>query len=168
MAESPIVRTKRDGIITITDGTRTYVVAYEPGNFSVDFPLEEVLNFLDRGVIGTTPSLRLGDDKPMTGAFSSYLRDIMDTAGSPTYTTLMDLAVVPTGRYVASNWTSTLGSSSDVKTWTIQFTIDGTFAGESDKTMSLTFVVLRAKMSEGDPDMVEISFTSYQVRPTFA
>lgn len=168
MAESLIVRTKRDGIITITDGTKTYVAAYEPGNFSADFPLEDVLLFLDRGVIGTTPSLRLGDDKPMTGAFSVYLRDMMDTAGSPTYTTIMDLSIVPTGRYVASNWTSTIGSSSDVKTWTIQFTVDGTFAGESDKTMSFTFCVLRAKLAEGDPSMVDVSFTSYQVRPTFA
>lgn len=166
MAESTVVRTKRDGIITLTDGTRTYVVAYEPGNFQVDIPDTAINLFLDRGVIGTTPSIRKGDESPMTGSFSAYLRDIFDSAGSPSYTTLLDLCVIFSGEYAASNWTSTIGSASDVTTWTLQWTVDGTAFGESDKTLTFAFVKLTAKVSEGDPNMIEVSWTSYQKHPT--
>ena len=168
MAESTIVRTKRDGIIAITDGTRTYTVAYEPGNFTADIPDVAVNLFLDRGVIGTTPSIRKGDEAPMSGSFSAYMRDILDTAGSPTYVTLLDLCLILSGEYAATTWVSTIGASSDVTTWTLTWLVDGTFAGESDKTMTFTFTVLRAKISEGDPNMIEVSWTSYQKHPTIA
>jgi len=165
MAESTVVRVKRDGQTAILDsgGANTYTVSYEPGDFSYDSPQEGVNLFLDRGVIGGTPSLRYGDDAPMTFSFSAYLRDLGDTGVA--YATLLDICHVYAGGHVATTWTSTLGVASDVKTWTVTLTIDGASFGEADKTLTFKYAVLRASVSEGDPDSISVSGTSYQVRP---
>lgn len=163
--ESVVVRVKRDGQILISDSgaAHTYVVAYEPGDFSYNVADYTVNTFLDRGEIGATPSIRIGDEAEMSGAFSAFLRDLGDTAN--TYATLLDVAHRYVGRYVASQWASTMGTASDVFTVTIQFTIDGSPFGEADKTVTFPFCVLRANMAEGDPNKVAASFTSKAVRP---
>lgn len=172
MAESTVVRHKRDGVIILksSGGSFTYTVAYEEGNFSFDIPLETVENYLDRGrladSVGGTPSIRKGDDQPITGSFTAYLRDIGDTGA--TYATLPDIGVRFTSGYVATNWTSTIGNASDVETITIDFTIDGTPFGESDKTLSFTFAVIRTSFAEGSPDTVSATFTSYILRPVLS
>jgi len=166
MPESTVVRVKRDGQILVTDGSKSYTVAYEPGDFKFTVPLESVNVYLDRGVMsdGTRPSLRKVDDQPVTFSFSAYLRDI----GSSTYTTLADLAIRFASYYVTSNWTSTLSGYGDVETVTVQLTIDGGIAGEADKTLSFPFSVIRADAAEGDPDTVSITGTAYVLRPTLA
>lgn len=163
MAESTVVRVKRDGQILLADSgaAHTYTVAYEPGDFSYSVPGYTVNSFLDRGEIGSTPSLRIGDEQPITGSFSAYLRDLGDTAG--TYATLLDIAHVYASKYVASNWVSTLGANSDVFTITISLTIDGSPFGEADKTVTFNFCVFRANAKEGDPNTVDCTFTSYGV-----
>lgn len=164
MAESTVVRTKRDVQIVITDGTRTYTVAYEPGDFNLDIPLQAVNMFLDRGVIGSTPSIRLGDDQPVTFSFSAYERDIYSTTDA----TLMDLCVVPSGSLVGTTWTSTIGTSSDVKTWTVTVTIEGSDFGGSDRTWTLPYSTIRASRSDGDPNVINVSGTCHQLRPTMS
>jgi len=164
MPEGTVVRTKRDGIIAITDGVNTYTVAYEPGDFTFDVPLETVLRFLDRGVIPATPSIRKGDDQPCTFSWSVYLRDLVDAA----FATLLDTAVQFSGGYVDGNWTSTIGNASDVTTWTVNWTLEGSDFGGSDVTLSFPYSWLRASAAEGDPDTVNISGTSEVLRPTFA
>lgn len=168
MAESTTIKTKRDGQWLIADSgsVHTYTVAYEPGDGQYSVPDYTVNMFLDRGVIGSTPSLRIGDEQAMTLGFSAYLRDVGDTANA--YATLMDIAHRYDGRYVATNWTSTLGTNSDVFTVTISLTIDGAFAGEADKTITFPFCVLRANVKEGDPNTIDISATSHAVRPTLS
>lgn len=168
MAESTVVRVKRDGQILLADSgaAHTYTITYEPGDFAYTVPDYTVINPLDRGEIGATPQLRIGDEQPMTGSFSAYMRDVGDTAN--TYATLLDVAHRYVGRYVASNWTSTHGTNGDVFTITIQFTIDGSPFGESDKTVTFPFCVFRANVSEGDPNTVACTFTSYAVRPTIS
>lgn len=168
MAESTIIRTKRDGQWLIADSgaAHTYTVAYEPGDGQYTVPDYAVNLFLDRGIIGSTPSIRQGDEAPMTLGFSAYLRDLGDTANS--YSTLLDIAHRYAGRYVESNWTSTLGTNSDVFTVTINLTLDGSFCGEADKTISFPFCVVRANVKEGDPNTVDVSATSYAVRPTLS
>ena len=165
MPESTVVRVKRDGQIMLADSgaARTYTVAYEPGDLAYSVPDYTVNMFLDRGEIGATPSLRIGDEQAMTGSFSAYMRDLGDTAGG--YATLLDVAHRYVGKYVASNWTSTLGSASDVFTITITLTIDGSPFGEADKSVTFPFCVFRANAKEGDPNTVEASFTSHAVRP---
>lgn len=168
MAESTIIRVKRDGQILLADSgaIRTYTIAYEPGDFNYAVPDYTVINPLDRGEIGTTPSLRIGDEQPMTGGFSAYMRDLGDTANA--YATLLDVAHRYLTRYVATNWVSTMGANSDVFTITIQLTIDGSPFGEADKTLTFPFCVFRANGAEGDPNTVSCTFTSYAVRPTLS
>lgn len=168
MAESTVVRVKRDGQILLADSgaVHTYTIAYEPGDFSYNVPDYTVINPLDRGEIGATPQLRIGDEQAMTGAFSAYFRDPGDTANA--YATLLDIAHRYTSRYVATNWTSTHGTNGDVFTITISFTLDGSPFGEADKTLTFPFSVLRSNVAEGDPNTVSSTFTSYAVRPTLA
>ena len=118
MPESTTIRTKRDGQIAILDngGSNTYTVAYEPGDFKFDVPGEGVGMYLDRGVIGATPSLRYTDQQAMSLGFSAYLRDIGDSAGSPTYATLPDICHPYASGYVDTTWVSTMGANGEVFT----------------------------------------------------
>jgi len=165
MPESTVVRTKRDGQIAYLDagGVNSYTVAYETGDFSLDVPDTAISLYLDRGVIGTTPSIRKGDEGPMTFSHTAYLRDVADPAAA--HATLLDVCHQYAGAYVIANWTSTIGNSSDVVTWTTTLTIDGSAFGESDRTLTLNYSVPRASLSEGDPDTVNVSGTSYQKLP---
>ena len=162
MPESSVHYVKRDGVITFSDlgGVNSYTVAYEPGDLSLDVPDTGVNNYLDRGRIGAVPSLRLSDDAPITGSFTVYMRDI---AGAD-YATLLDIAHRYAGGYVATNWVSTLANS-DVVTFDMSVTYSGTDVGKADQGFILPYVVLRASVSEGDPNTISCSFTSYAVKP---
>ena len=170
MAESTVIRTKRDGVITISDsgGSHSYIVAYEPGDFSFDVPLEGSTLILDRGSIGTTPSLRKADDQPVTFGFSAYWRDLSDVAGSPAYATLADICIRFASDYVTSNWTSTLGTASDQFTVTVTLAIEGSDFGGADQTLTFAYSVIRASAAEGDPNTITVSGTCNQLRPTIA
>ena len=82
MAESTIVKTKRDGTITIEDGTTptalSYTVAFEAGDLSLTIPGRTVNLFLDRGELTNPPQIRYGDDQVPTGTFTAQLRDVSD------------------------------------------------------------------------------------------
>jgi len=169
MAESLVVRTKRDITITITDGSDTYTVAYEPGDLNVDIPLYSVENFLDRGAfpaVGTKPSIRKGDDAPMTFSFSAYERNWYSASD---HATLWDIAVrFATPSFVVDNFASTMGTSSDVETYTVQLSQEGSDFGESDITMTLLYSSLRGSRADGYPNTISISGTSFQLKPTIA
>jgi len=164
MAQSNVVRTKRDVQLALLDsgGTNRLTLDLEPGDFNFAAPEVAIINNLDRGEIGATPSLRKGDEAPITGGFSAYFRDPGDTAGTKTYATLLDAIIRFTAGYVDTTWVSTLGNQSDVDTWTIQYTINGSAFGESDKTLSFPYAVLRlGSFQEGDTTTVNATFTSY-------
>lgn len=165
MAESTVIRTKRDALITVTDGTNTYTVAREVGDFKFDVPRQGILLNLDRGSMGSTPSLRLGDDQPMTLGWTQFLTDL---GGGTSYQTILDLLLELLSGYTLTSWTSTLGNQSDVKTWTVKWTVDGASFGESDKTYTFAFVTLRGSVAEGDPNTVTVTGTSYQLKPTLS
>lgn len=168
MAESTTIRTKRDGQIALLDngGANTYTVAYEPGDFSFDVPHEGVNLFLDRGVIGATPSVRYGDQQPMSFSFSCHLRDVGDTAAG--YATLPDICHPYASGYVETTWVSTLGANAEPFVVTCQLTIDGTAFGEADKTLAFAYCSIRGSGSEGDPNTYNVSGTSYQLRPVLS
>jgi hypothetical protein len=161
MAEPLAVRTKQDGILTITDGTTIYTVAVEAGDFNYTVPDHNVTSVLDRGRFTAAPILRRGDDQPVTGGFSVYHRDNPNA----TDLTILDLAMELSGTVAAGMTTTT--ANSDVKTYTLAFTIDGTWNGEADKTATFSNCVLRASVQEGDPNVVTVSFTTYQPTPIF-
>lgn len=163
MAESTIVKTKRDGTIQISDlaDANSYTVAYEAGDLSITLPGPAVISPLDRGQFGDPPSLRYSDDQPITGTFTAYLRDLTDDG----YTTLAEI-LMQTGD-VANNWTSTLGNNREVFTLTLEWTIAGLVHGDAaDHVLTLPYCVVTGSLSEGDPNQISISFTSYSVYPT--
>jgi hypothetical protein len=169
VAESDKVRTKRDVQMLISDlgGSHTYTPAWMPGDLSWAGGEYEVISTLDKGDFTSTPSLRKGNEQPLTGAFSVFLRDVGDTANA--YATMAELCAPITGRYVATTWVSTLGATADVFTVTLTVTIDGSFAGEADKSLTFTYVVLRSGGTQtGDPSTQTINWTSYQSRYTLS
>lgn len=163
MAISTIVKTKRDGTITITDGgANTFTVAYEAGDLNISIPGAAANNFLDRGQITATPSVRYGDDQPVTGSFTAYLRDLSDAA----YETLTEI-ICQTG-HVGTTWVSTLGASAEVFTCKITWTIEGSDhgGGETDHVCVLNHCYVTGSLAEGDPNTVSLDFTSFSVYPT--
>lgn len=162
MAERTTIFTKRDGVLSIADsgGAHSYTVAYELGDFSLTIPDAAEALFLDRGRIGTTPSVRLTDDQPMTFSFTAYLRDV---AGAD-YATLLDICHRYSGGYVATNWVSTL-TGSDVFCLDLTFVLDNAVVGGADITMELNFCSIHANIQEGDPNSISISGTSYSLKP---
>ena len=82
MAYSTLPKTRRDGVITLSDGTTptavTLEIAYEEGNVTFDTPKAAQTVIRDRGTITT---VRKGDDEPSaTGSFSAYFRQFTDGA----------------------------------------------------------------------------------------
>jgi hypothetical protein len=77
------------------------------------------------------------------------------TDGSDTYT-------------VVNNFASTMSTSSDVETYTVQLSQEGSDFGESDITMTLLYCSLRGSRADGYPNTISISGTSFQLKPTIA
>ncbi|MCP3958826.1 MAG: hypothetical protein GY719_13315 [bacterium] len=159
MSVSTIVKTKRDGTLTVSGNLadQSLTVAFEAGDFQVQIPGPAVNVFLDRGQLGTTPSLRYGDDQPITGSFTAYLRDLTDGAEAT-------LEGIITNSGKATEWESTLGDGAKVQTYKILWTI----ADDADHTLELDHCVITGSLGEGDPDTVSLTFTSYQSYPTVA
>jgi len=160
MAESNAVRTKQDAIITITDGTTTYTVAKEAGDLNASIPGYNLTAPLDRGRFTTSPTIRRGDDQPISIGFSIYLRDLPNA----TNLTLPDLCMDLSGTVAAGMTTTT--TDSDVRTWTVTYTIDGTWNGEADRGLTFPNTVLRATMQEGDPSTISVTGVCHQPFPT--
>jgi len=162
MPETNTVRVKRDTVITLSDqgGVNSYVIAYEPGDLSVDTPDTAVNFFLDRGRFGAVPSLRLGDEAPVTISFSAYLRNV----SGADFATLLDIAQRFDGGYVESEWVSTLAG--DVFTVTCDILISGADIGEADEQLRYEYCVVRASFADGDPSSVSVTLTSHQRRGT--
>lgn len=167
MPESNFIRTKRHAQIMHFDlgGVHTYTISREAGDFTLDAPGEEVLLFLDRGVIGDPPDLANGDEAPMTWGYSAYLRDLGDTAAQPDYATLPDICFRYSGKYVASSWISTMMSYGDAITFGTSYSVDGSIFGEADKTITLPHNKIRGGFAEGDPGTFNVTGTCYAARP---
>lgn len=164
MAESTITKTKRDGTLLIEDGTGTpltYTVAFEAGDFALTVPGRTVNLFLDRGVITSPPNIRYGDDQPLTFTFTAQLRDVSDATDATLPAILMDTGIV------GSTWVSRGGANGEVKTFRLTWTIEGTDHGDTaDHTLVLDYCYITGSVSEGDPSIVSISGTCYELYPT--
>ena len=166
MAESNIVKTKRDGTITIEDGTTptalSYTVAFEAGDLSLTIPGKTVNLFLDRGELTNPPQIRYGDDQVPTGTFTAQLRDVSDATDVTLASILLDSGVV------GSTWVGRGGTDREVKTFKITWTIEGTDHGDAaDHTIELDYCYITGSIGDGDPSTISINFTSYgAVYPT--
>jgi hypothetical protein len=158
MAYSTAPKVRRDGVIKLRDGTTptpvSLTVSYEEGNFSFDQTKSDRIVIRDRGTIG---SVRRGDDQPITGSFTIYMRQFTSaSAGS-----VLDF-INKTGSY-SSNVSSSSAVSTDEYAINIIFEVDGDAVGDDDGDTIATFdtCICLAAFSEGDPNQITISFECY-------
>ena len=157
MAYSTAPKVRRDGKITLKDGTGTPVtleVAYEEGNFSFDQTKSDRIIIRDRGTIG---SVRKGDDQPITGSFTIYMRQFTSaSAGS-----VLDF-INKTGSYSANTSVSSTVST-DEYAINIVFEVDGDAVGDDDGDTTATFdtCICTASFAEGDPNQITVNFECY-------
>jgi len=173
MALSGIVKTKRDGAISIGEdgafdvggGTGDDVamksiltIDCEVGDWSCSVAGESVSAFLDRGSFGASPKLRAGDDQAITGSFSLHFRDFGGASDAEATQTFLRTA----SSDIVANWTST-NDGPDVYTYMLRYRADD---GTNTYTLVLDNVHITGEISEGDPTTVNCSFTAYQARPS--
>lgn len=159
MAISSVVKNYRDGTLTFSDATTptplSMTVQYESGDFSLSGlgTLRETTTYLDRGEFG---SLRNTARSFPSGSFSAHFTDLTDATGG----TLYDVATI--SGYFAS-MVSTLGIASDVKTYKLVWTCEGSNFGDSgDHVLTLNDVhVTGVDVAEGDPTSYTINFVVY-------
>lgn len=179
MGISSVVKTKRDGELTfgalsggafnlatgaLLAGAKSLTVAYEAGDFNLSIPGPAVSSFLDRGQFTSPPSVRYGDDQPMTWSFTAHLRDLSDAA----YATLEEI-LLQSG-YVGANWESTLGAAAgcaEVFAIGLRWKILGTtHCDASDHMIILQYNTITGSLAEGDPNTISLSGTDYEVYPS--
>ena len=148
MPESTQIRVKRDGQIILSDdgAVNTYTIGYEPGDLTINVP--------------DTNGDRRYDDAPCELSFSAYLRNV----SGEDFATLLDIAHRYEGGHVESTWAST--SAGDVFTVNCSVVFSGAELGEADEQLDFAFCVVRASLSEGDPNTVNVTITSYVTKPT--
>ena len=158
MAYSTAPKVRRDGKITLKDGTSptpiSLEVAYEEGNFSFDQTKSDRIVIRDRGTIG---SVRKGDDQPITGSFTIFMRQFTSTsAGS-----VLDF-INKTGNY-HTNVSASSSVSTDEYSINIEFEVDGDAVGDTDGDTTAIFdtCICTASFSEGDPNTINVSFECY-------
>ena len=153
--------TLQDGTIKFEDnaGAHSETVEFEQGNLTLNIPGYAPQFFLDRGKFGATPDVRRGDDQAITFSFTAYMRDMTHA----TEGILTD--ILTNGGYFASDWVSTLGSSSDVKTVKLTWTVSDP-AGGSDHTLVLSFCHVSGSIAEGYPNQLTLNGTDFEVFPT--
>lgn len=157
MAISNVVKTRRDGQITIQDNAaaNTLVIDYEgDGNFSFDNGAEQAerTTIMDRGAI---VGLRKANDVVGSLSFSVNMREFTNS----TVETLID-ALNKTGS--AAAWVSTGGTGFEHYLLDVKITIEGTDHGDgADHTATFSKVLLTWDFSEGDADTINISGEVY-------
>jgi hypothetical protein len=162
MALSNIPKVRRDGSITLEDGSATtLVINYEEGNFTFDNIASEAREdqtvIRDRGVITT---VRKADQQPLTGSFSAYFRQFTSgTAGS-----ILDF-ISKSGSYSSNTSVGSTGSPYvEFYCIDIKYNSAGNTGGlgdDADSSVTLERCVCTASFSEGDPSSFTINFTCY-------
>ena len=158
MAYSTAPKVRRDGKITLKDGTTptpiSLEVSYEEGNFSFDQTKSDRIVIRDRGTI---KSVRRGDDQPITGSFTIYMRQFTSSsAGS-----VLDF-INNTGNY-HTNVSASSTVATDEYSINIEFEVDGDAVGDDDGDTKASFdtCICTASFSEGDPNQISVSFECY-------
>lgn len=161
MAETTVIRTKRDGLTVISDSAaaKTYTPAKEPGDFNYTVPGYSTTRPLDRGDFC---GVRRVDAQAVTFGWSVYARSM----GSASEATLPDIC--EDRGWWSTNATSTLGNASDEPTWNVAHTIDGSAFGEADQTLTFPDASLRGNFSEGDVSTYTVAGEAGILKPTFS
>ena len=148
---SAIVKTKRDGTVTLTDGAaNSYIANFQVGDFSFEEVKPELIVIRDRATIA---GARKGDDQESTLSFTCHLRALTDSGNDA----LLDFI---NGTLSGSALTSTGGLGYEPFMCTVAYNINATALGDSKQyTATFSKVELRASITEGDPDSISISGT---------
>ena len=161
MAYSVVPKTRRDGLITLIDGTGVPVtldVAYEEGDLSIEKPnAYSSLVIRDRGDIS---AVRKQDQSIITGSFSFNLRQFTDGSEAGSVIDFVDKA----GNYSGNTSTGASGTPYiEQYAIDIKYTVEGTDHGDSaDHTATLSKCVIDSySISEGDPTNITLNFSCY-------
>ena len=153
MAISSVAKNFRDGTVTIADGAAlNMTLNYTGGDFSVNGLVQgqtEVAKYMNRGAFF---SARKTTQTFPTFSFTAILTDVSDGTNK----TLQD-AFLKLGAWASAQ--STLGVNADVYTLNLTWTIEGTDHGDpaDHEVVMGNCRVTDLSMSEGDPDMINIS-----------
>lgn len=160
MAYSVVPKTKRDGVITLLDGTTPAAIeldiAYEDGNFTFSQPTQYTeLVIMDRGNFA---AVRKQDEQAITGSFSFHFRQFTD-AGVGSVRDFIN----KTGGYSANVSTGSTGVPYiEFHCVNIKYTAEGTDLGDAkDHTATLAKCVCSLDFAEGDPSSWTLNFTCY-------
>ena len=154
MAESTVVKVPRDGTLTLTDGTRTYTVAYEEGNTAFGRQKAERIVIRDRGVIVGS---RKGDDPVLQVTFDVHMRQFTTSAGSDI--TLCD--VLDNTGNVDGLWTK---ASSAHEEWNLNMTLTVEGSDHSDGAdhgATFSTCIFEWDFAEGKPNTISVTAEVY-------
>lgn len=158
MALSAIAKTKRDGAITLADGTGspvTLTVQYEDGDLSIEGISKhqtELVAFFDRGDFYT---VRKSNTKFITFKFTAHMTELSDSANHNLYDFINF-----NNEYSAN--VSTLGANAEVKTLKLTLAVEGSNHGDaSDHTIALNHCACEIAFAEGEPNKFTVTGTSY-------
>jgi hypothetical protein len=160
MAYSVVPKTKRDGVLTLKDGTGTPVtleVAFEDGNFSFSQPQQfSELVVMDRGNFA---AVRKQDEQAITGSFGFHFRQFTDAAQAGSVRDFINKS-----GFYAGNISTGLSGAPYIEHYCIdiEYVAEGTdFGDASDHTVTLSKCVCSLDFSEGDPSAFTLNFTCY-------
>ena len=154
MAESTIVKVRRDGKVTFRDGSGTpkeYVVAYENGNVSFSNAKADRIVIRDRGAIVGS---RKGDDPVLQVTFDVHFRMLTTTAS--TDLTVLDVCDF-TGNVATIPWAK-VSSAHEEWNLDLKFEIEGSDHGDgADYVATFSTCIFTWDFSEGDPNTISIT-----------
>lgn len=154
MAESTIVKVRRDGQIQFLDGSgspKAYTVSYENGNVSFGREKADRIVIRDRGVIVGS---RKGDDPVLTITFDVHMRSL--TTSASTDLTICDV-MDNSGNVASIPWVKASAANEE---WNLnlKFTIENTdHGGGADYVATFAACIFTWSFSEGDPNSISVS-----------
>jgi len=148
---SSIAKTKRDGSITITDGSNNYIANFAVGDMAWEAAKPEMVIIRDRATI---VGARNGDDVPVSFSFSVHLRALHDSGNDALYD------IITAGTMGGATLTNVGGLGYEPFMSNVIFTINATALGDSKQyTITFSKCQLIGSVAEGDPSSLSISGT---------
>ena len=157
MAESLIVKNARDGTLAVINGTRTYTVYGEQGNFAPSGANEGNFETTVIEARGDFMGLRRTKRKYVPFTFTAYLRDLIDATDPTLVGMCLRLGIHSTD-------VSMTGASAEVYMVDILWTVAGVTHGDAANHTAryATCRIESVDFSEAeDKNMVSISGTCY-------
>lgn len=154
----PFVKSLRDGVLTISDGTtptaNTSTVVLAEGDLSAE-ETRNVMPILDRGALS---DIKSGDQVPIAISFSFKFHGYEVGTGPNPIEALQQ-------RGGASAWVGTRDASTDVYCVDLKWELKGK-DGTTEETVTYSdFYWEKLSVKEGDPSMVEASGKAFITAP---